>query len=252
MKLKNIKMAFPYTIPVMLGYIFLGIAFGILLSSQSYPFYLATLMSLIIYAGSMQFVAINLLTGGAGILSTILMTLMVNARHLFYGLSMLNKFRAMGKKKPYMIFSLTDETYSLLCGLKPPSGTDANSFYFWIALLNQLYWVIGSTAGAIAGAVITFNSTGIDFAMTALFVVIFIEQWESVKALEPGGSLPGRLYLSLTRHLPAIIGLAVTIICRLVFGADSFIVFSMAGIFILLCAGKPLLDKEEEQHAALK
>lgn len=236
MKLKNLKMAFPYTIPVMLGYLFLGIAFGILLVSQGYPFYVATLMSLIIYAGSMQFVAINLLTGGAGILSAILMTLMVNARHLFYGLSMLEKFRSMGKKKPYMIFSLTDETYSLLCGLKAPSGTDSNSFYFWIALLNQGYWILGSTIGAIAGALMTFNSTGIDFAMTALFVVIFVEQWESGRA----------------GHIPALIGLGVTIICRLIFGADSFIVFSMIGMFILLWAGKPVIDKSKPSEEKAK
>lgn len=244
MKLKNLKMAFPYTIPVMLGYLSLGIAFGLLLESCGYPFYLATFMSIVIYAGSMQFVTINLLTGGAGIVSTILMTLMVNARHLFYGLSMLEKFRSMGRKKPYMIFSLTDETYSLLCGLGAPAGTDANSFYFWIALLNQLYWIIGSTAGAIAGSLIKFDSTGIDFAMTALFVVIFVEQWESVKAQKTAAAaahLPAILS-SLKAHLPALIGVAVTIVCRLVFGADSFIVFSMIGIFILLCAGKPILD----------
>ena len=234
MKMKNLRAAFPYTIPVLLGYIFLGIAFGILLSSQGYPFYLATLMSLFIYAGSMQFVTINLLTGGAGILSSILMTLMVNARHLFYGLSMLEKFRSMKRKKPYMIFSLTDETYSLLCGLEPPSGTDKNSFYFWIALLNQSYWVLGSTIGAIAGSLIKFDSTGIDFAMTALFVVIFVEQWETNK-----------------NHIPALIGLAVTLACLLLFGTTNFIVFAMVGIFFLLSAGKPLIEKRD-RHAANK
>lgn len=232
MKFKNLRAAFPYTIPVLLGYIFLGIAFGILLSSQGYPFYLATLMSLFIYAGSMQFVTINLLTGGASILSAILMTLMVNARHLFYGLSMLEKFRTMKRKKPYMIFSLTDETYSLLCGLEPPSGTDRNSFYFWIALLNQSYWVIGSTVGAIAGSLITFDSTGIDFAMTALFVVIFVEQWETTK-----------------NHIPALLGLAVTLVCLIIFGATNFIVFSMIGIFILLSAGKPMIERRDRNAA---
>ena len=208
MKHNALKAAFPYTIPVLLGYIFLGIAFGILLSSQGYPYWLAILMSLCIYAGSMQFVAINLLTGGAGLLSAAAMTLMVNARHLFYGLSMLEKFRTMKHKKPYMIFSLTDETYSLLCGLTPPSGVDSNWFYFFIALLNQAYGVIASAAGALAGSLITFNSTGIDFAMTALFIVIFVEQWESTK-----------------NHLPAVIGVTVTIFCRIIFGTDHFIIF---------------------------
>ncbi len=229
MKLKTIRAAFPYTVPVLLGYISLGIAFGILLTSQGYPFWLAALMSLFIYAGSMQFVAINLLTGGAGIISAVLMTLMVNARHLFYGLSMLEKFKTMEKKKPYMIFSLTDETYSILCGVEPPADIERNQFYFWIALLNHCYWVTGSVIGAIAGALISFNTKGIDFAMTALFVVIFIEQWESNK-----------------NHLPALIGLGVTLICLIIFGSTNFIVFSMIGILILLCAGKPLIDKGEK------
>lgn len=240
MTLKSIKTAFPYTIPVLLGYISLGIAFGILLVSQGYPWYLAMLMSLVIYAGSMQFVAINLLTGGASVLTVILMTLMVNARHLFYGLSMLEKFRDMGRKKPYMIFSLTDETYSLLCGLKAPSGTKKENFYFWIALLNQFYWVAGTIIGAAAGSLIHFNSTGIDFAMTALFVVIFVEQWE---AASPGAGCGVFAYI--TSHLPALIGIGATLICRLIFGADSFILFSMIGIFLLLWGGRPVIDKED-------
>lgn len=229
MKLKTIRAAFPYTVPVLLGYISLGIAFGILLTSQGYPFWLTALMSVFIYAGSMQFVTINLLTGGASLLSAALMTLMVNARHLFYGLSMLEKFKTMGKKKPYMIYSLTDETYSILCGVEPPSGVERNSFYFWISLLNHSYWVLGSVVGAVAGTLISFNTKGIDFALTALFVVIFVEQWETNK-----------------NHLPALIGLAVTLICLIIFGSTNFIVFSMVGILILLCAGKPIMDKHEK------
>ena len=229
MKLKTIRAAFPYTVPVLLGYISLGIAFGILLTSQGYPFWLAALMSVFIYAGSMQFVTINLLTGGAGLISAALMTLMVNARHLFYGLSMLEKFKTMGKKKPYMIYSLTDETYSILCGVEPPSGVERNSFYFWISLLNHSYWVLGSVIGAVAGTLISFNTKGIDFAMTALFVVIFVEQWEANK-----------------NHLPALIGLGVTLICLIIFGSTNFIVFSMVGILILLCAGKPIMNKHEK------
>ena len=127
---------------------------------------------------------------------------------------------------------IRDRTYSLLCGLEPPSGTDRNSFYFWIALLNQSYWVIGSTVGAIAGSLITFDSTGIDFAMTALFVVIFVEQWETTK-----------------NHIPALLGLAVTLVCLIIFGATNFIIFSMIGIFILLGAGKPMIERREK-HAA--
>lgn len=228
MKRKAFKAALPYTLPVFLGYLFLGIAFGVLLASAGYPFYLAPLMSIFIYAGSMQFVAIDLLTGGAGILTSFIMTFTVNARHLFYGLSMLEKFKNMEKKKFYMIFSLTDETYSLLCSLDVPAQIDRNWFYFFIAILDQSYWILGATIGAIAGTLINFDSTGIDFAMTALFIVIFVEQWESTK-----------------NHLPALVGLAVSLICLLIFGADNFIIAAMIGILILLSVGKPYIEKRD-------
>lgn len=226
MKLKAFKAAFPYTVPVLLGYVFLGTAFGISLCSKGYPFYLAILMSVTIFAGSMQFVAVSVLTGGLSILSTIVITLTVNARHLFYGLSMLDKFKNMGRKKLYMIFSLTDETYSLLCSLEPPSHINKNWFYFFIALLNQCYWILGTAIGSIAGSVIPFDSTGIDFAMTALFVVIFVEQWESSK-----------------NHLSAITGLLVALICLLICGPDNFIIFSMIGILIVLTFSRRYLEK---------
>jgi len=226
MKFKAFRAAFPYTIPVLLGYVFLGTAFGISLCSKGFPFYLAILMSIIIFAGSMQFVAITVLTGGFSILSTIIMTLSVNARHLFYGLSMLDKFKDMGRKKPYMIFSLTDETYSLLCSLDPPAYINKNWFYFFIALLNQSYWILGTAIGSIAGSLIRFNWAGIDFAMTALFVVIFVDQWERSK-----------------NHLPAITGIAVAAICLIIFGPDNFIIFSMIGILIVLTLSRHYLEK---------
>lgn len=226
MKLKALRAAFPYTIPVLFGYGFLGTAFGISLCSKGYPFYLAILMSVIIFAGSMQFVAIGVLTGGFSIISTIIITLSVNARHLFYGLSMLDKFKDMGRKKPYMIFSLTDETYSLLCSLEPPAYINKNWFYFFIALLNQCYWIVGTAIGSIAGSIIPFDSTGIDFAMTALFVVIFVEQWESSK-----------------NHLPAITGLVVALICLIIFGPDNFIIFSMIGILVVLTLSRHYHEK---------
>jgi len=226
MKLKALRAAFPYTIPVLFGYGFLGTAFGISLCSKGYPFYLAILMSVIIFAGSMQFVAVSILTGGLSVLSAFVITLTVNARHLFYGLSMLDKFKCMGRKKLYMIFSLTDETYSLLCSLETPSYINKNWFYFFIALLNQSYWILGTAIGSIAGSVIPFDSTGIDFAMTALFVVIFIEQWESSK-----------------NHLSAITGLTVALICLLIFGPDNFIIFSMIGIITVLTFSRCYLEK---------
>jgi len=212
--------AFPITIPVMVGYLFLGVAFGVLLQKNGYSVFWAILMSAVIYAGSMQFLAINFLTPGVGVLSIIFMTLMVNIRHIFYGLSMLERFRGTGKKKPYLIFSLTDETFSLLCSAEPPQGVDRGLFYFFISLLDQVYWVAGSALGGLAGALLSFNTKGIDFAMTALFVVIFVNQWRESK-----------------QHLPALCGLGLTALCLLVFGADNFLLPALLLILaaLLLC-----------------
>ena len=217
MKRKIWKAALPYTLPVCTGYIFLGIAFGVLMVSGGFSPLWALLMSVCIYAGSMQFVAVDLLAGPFAPLTAALMTLMVNARHMVYGLSMLERFKICGKLKPYMMFSLSDETYSLLCSAKPPEGMDKKWFMFFIALMDQLYWIAGTAIGALAGSLISFDSTGIDFAMTALFIVIFVEQWESTKD-----------------HIPAILGLAVTLLCLVIFGPDWFIIAAMAGIFVSL------------------
>ena len=224
---KVIKVAFKITIPVMLGYLSVGIAFGLLLEKSGYNFLWAIIMSLFIYAGSMQFIAIGLLTGGAGLISIALMTLFVNIRHVFYGLSFIDKFKAMGKKRIYMIFSLTDETYSLLCSAKTPEGVDKNSFLFYIAFLDQIYWLIGTIIGSIAGSLITFNTKGMDFAMTALFVVIFIEQWFTYK-----------------NHIPVIIGVIVTILSLLIFGPNNMILPSMVFITIILMLFKKQIDTE--------
>lgn len=228
MKIKTIRAAFPLTIPVMLGYVFMGMAFGILLSSKGYHAGWALLMSVTIYAGSMQFVAIDLLTRPFDILGTLMMTLMVNARHIFYGLSMLEKFRTMDRRKPYMIFSLTDETFSLLCAAHPPEGVKRNRFYFYIALLNHSYWILGCTLGALLGSVVKFNTKGIDFVMTALFVVIFTEQWKSTK-----------------NHLPALIGIGSSLICLVLFGPGKFLIPSMLLIFIGLTGMKKTIEGRE-------
>ncbi len=225
MKKQAFRAAFPYTLPVLMGYLFLGIAFGVLLSEKGFSLPWALFMSAVIYAGSMQFAAIGLLTAAFAPLSAFFLTLMVNARHLFYGLSMLEPFRKMGRLKPYMVFSLTDETYSLLCGIRPPENVDQKWFTFFIALLDQSYWIIGSCIGAVAGSLIPFDSTGIDFAMTALFLVIFVEQWENAES-----------------KLPALLGIGITVTCLLVFGPDRFLIFSMAGILAAL-----LLFKKEVQ-----
>ena len=217
MKRKALKAAFPCTIPIMTGYLSLGVAFGVLLASRGYGLIWAALMSLTVYAGSMQFVAINILIGPFSLIQAVILTLTVNARHLFYGLSMIDKYKDMGKRKAYMIFSLTDETYSLICGIAPPEGVDKNWFYFFIAMLDQLYWIAGSALGSAAGSLLKFNTTGIDFAMTALFVVIFVEQWEHTK-----------------NHVPAIAGIVLTLAALLLFGAQDFIIISMAAILVFL------------------
>lgn len=214
---KTMREAFIASIPVMMGYIVLGMAFGMLLESEGYSFLYALAMSVFIYAGSMQFVAIDLLISGATVINTMIMTLLINARHLVYGLSMIKKFEDMGKLKPYMIFSLTDETYSLLISAKTPEGCSQKYYLFFISLFDQCYWVIGSLIGSIVGSLLTINTTGLDFAMTALFVVIVVDQ-----------------YLNSTKHLYTYIGFGISIVCLLIFGSDAFIIPSMIGIILSL------------------
>lgn len=213
----TIKYAFLASIPVMAGYLVLGMGFGILLQDKGYAWWWAFLMSFFIYAGSMQYVGIDLLTGGATVIATAMMTVMVNIRHLFYGISMLKKYSKTGKEKTYLIFALTDETYSLVCDPELPEGVDEHRYYLYLSVMNHFYWVFGSVLGAVAGAALEFNSAGIDFAMTALFVVIFVEQWEKAE-----------------NHLPALTGVVLSVICLLIFGASGFLIPSMIGITIAL------------------
>lgn len=205
------------TLPVMAGYLALGIGFGILMHSRGYGLGWTTLMSVLIYAGSMQYVAVELLTTGAGLLATALMTLMINARHFFYGLSMLEKYKGMGRIRPYLIFSLTDETYSLLCTDTVMEGAVRKPYYLMVSLLDQCYWVTGSVLGALLGMALPFDTTGVDFSMTALFVVIFIEQWQSAP-----------------RHTPALLGVGLSVLCLLCFGADRFLIPAMLAITLAL------------------
>lgn len=226
MRRKALRAAFPNTIPVFMGYVFLGIAFGVLLTEQGFPWIWAFLTGIVIYGGSMQFITIGLMAAAFNPLQTALITVMIHARHIFYGFSMLEKFGDMGKFRPYMIYSLSDETYSLLCSAKAPEGVDEKWFYFFIAILDQSYWILGSVLGAVAGNFIPFNLTGIDFAMTALFLVIFTEQWESAKS-----------------KIPALSGLVITIFCRVIFGVNNFLVFSMIGIALSLIVFKKQILK---------
>lgn len=212
-KNQTLKYAFLSSLPVMAGYVVLGIGFGVLLQDKGYGWWWAALMSLTVYAGSMQYVAVDLLAGGASVMATAMMTVLVNIRHLFYGLTMLERYSDTGRKKPYLIFSLTDETFSLVCSPQIPQGVDEKKYYFYVSVMNQCYWVTGSVIGAAAGAALSFNSAGIDFAMTALFVVIFVEQWEKTK-----------------QHLPAVSGVVLSVLCRMIFGASGFLIPSMIGI----------------------
>jgi len=226
MKQKALKSAIPFTIPVLTGYIFLGMAFGILLQSKGYHFGWAIFMSIFIYAGSMQFAAIGLLVSGAPIFYALLLTLMINARHSFYGLSLLEKYKHWGKIKLYLIFSLTDETYSLITGTTPPLDVNEKWFYFFISLLNHIYWITGAALGAVIGFLLPATPKGIDFVMTALFVVIFIEQWLNSK-----------------KHIPALIGIFVSLACLFLFGSEHFIIPAMALIALLLYLCKPSIEK---------
>ncbi len=227
MKNKILKTALVRTIPVMTGYLVLGFGFGILSEKNGYGILWALAMSAFIYAGSMQYVTISLLTSGASLVTTALTTLMVNARHLFYGISMIEKYRGTGKKKPYLIFALTDETYSLVCGETGFEGEEQKKYYFWVSLLNQSYWIAGSVAGAWFGSVVTFNTAGIDFAMTALFVTVFVEQWLNTK-----------------NHMPALIGLGATILCLLIFGSERFLIPAMILISVLLLVFQKQLEEK--------
>ena len=209
--------AFYKSLPVMAGYVVLGIGFGILLRSAGYGVLWAFAMSVFIYAGSMQYVGVGLLAGGASVITTILTTLMVNARHLFYSISMIDRYKDSGKYKPYLVFALTDETYSLLCDDKTPEGEDADKYRFLVSLFNHSYWVAGSVAGSLLGTVLPFSTEGIEFAMTALFLASFTEQWIENKD-----------------HIPAITGVVSTLLCLLVFGTENFLIPAMLLITLVL------------------
>lgn len=227
---KALAKAFPYTVPVLMGYLFIGIAFGVLLKEQGFGPLWAILMSLSIYAGAMQFVALGFLNQPLDLLSVALMTFMVNIRHLFYGLAMLERYKGTGKFKPYLIFSLTDETFSLNCALETPRNVDGPLFFFFISLLNHLYWILGSLLGNLLGSFLTFDTQGIDFAMTALFVVLFVEQWKK----NP-------------RHGSALLGLGLSVFSLLIWGPKDFILPAMLLMIVALTLfRKPL---EEKSHA---
>ena len=225
MSRKTIKQAFYSSVPVMAAYLVLGAGFGILMRNAGYGVIWAASMSLFMFAGSMQYVGVGLLTGGASVLTTALTTVMVNARHLFYSISMIGRYKDAGKYKPYMIFGLTDETYSLLCDGKVPEGAEPDRYRFLVTLFNHSYWVTGSVLGSLLGAVLPFSTAGIEFSMTALFTASFTEQWLTAKD-----------------HVPAVTGLLCTLLSLVVFGRENFLIPAMLLITLVLT----LLRRREE------
>ncbi|EMS73768.1 AzlC family ABC transporter permease [Ruminiclostridium cellobioparum] len=227
-KVKALKAAFPHTLPVLAGFLFLGVAYGILMKSIGYGAGWTFLMSFLVFAGSMQYVGITLLTATFNPLYALFITLMVNARHIFYGISMLEKFKNTGRFKPYLIFAMCDESFSILCSAKPEKDVDKNWFMFFIVFLNRWYWITGSVLGALLGNYIKFNTKGLDFALTALFVVIFINQWQEQK-----------------NHFPAVVGVLSSAACLLIFGPDKFIIPAMILILIIFTFSNKKIYKGE-------
>lgn len=223
---KTFLCAFPYTIPIFAGFWFLGMTYGIYMNVSGFSFWYPMIMSLVIFAGSIEFVAVNMLLGAFNPLQALAMTLMINARHLFYGISMLDKFRGMGWKKIYLIFGMCDETFSINYTAEIPSDVDRGWFMFFVTLLNHFYWFSGATLGGIFGGLINFNTEGLDFVVTAMFVVIFLEQWLKEK-----------------NYTNALAGLGISLLCLMAFGEENFIIPAMAGILIFLSILRRPLEK---------
>jgi 4-azaleucine resistance transporter AzlC len=219
-----LRAAFPVTVPVMTGYLCLGMAYGLLMAANGYGTFWSTFMSLLVFGGSIQYVAIALLTTAFDPLQAFLLSVMVNARHIFYGLSMLGKYKGIGRCRPYLIAALSDETFSLVSTLDPPAGVEAKNFYFWISLLDHGYWVLGTALGSLLGGLITFDTTGMDFALTALFVVLFLEQWKKRE-----------------NRPAALIGIACTAVSLAVFGADNLVIPAMVLVLAVLLGGRKRL-----------
>ena len=216
-RLRALRTALPQTIPILAGYLFLGMTYGVYMVQSGFPFWVPMLTSLLVYGGSLEFVIVNLLLSAFNPLQAFLMALLIQARHLFYGVSMLDRYRSTGRKTPYLIFALSDETFSVTCSTDVPEDVDRGWFYFFVTLLDQLYWFCGAALGALGGMLIRFNTQGLDFSMTALFVVIFINQWRKDK-----------------QHISALAGLGLSVLSLLFFGAENFLLPAMAAILLAL------------------
>ncbi len=218
--------AFPKTIPIMMGFLFLGMSYGFYMKVSGFSFVYPLCMSIVIFGGSLEFVAVTMLLGSFAPLQTFLMALMIQARHLFYGIALLEKYKGTGAKKAYLIFGMCDESFSINCATEVPEDVDKGWYYFFVTLLNQSYWVVGATLGGLLGSVLNFNTEGLDFVMTAMFVVIFLEQWLKEK-----------------KHYTALIGVLVSAVCLVVFGADSFLIPTMICILCFLTVFRKPIEK---------
>ena len=210
------KTAFPYTLPIAAGFLVLGTSYGFLMSSLGFPFYYPLIMSILIFAGAMQFVAVDLLLLGFDPIGALFLTLLVNARHLFYGISLLKDYQEAGSKRYYLIYALCDETFSVNSTVTLNEDVDKDWFMFFVSLLNQSYWVLASALGGVLGAVFNFNIQGLDFVLTALFAVLFVDQW-----------------LKTDDHRPALCGLFTALICLLIFGSEYFMIATMIACIVI-------------------
>lgn len=225
--IKSLKAAFPHTVPILAGFLFLGMTYGIYMNVSGFNFVYPMLMSMTIFAGSVEFVTVNLLLGSFDPVQAFVMALMLNARHIFYGISMLDKFKGTGLKKIYLIFGMCDETFSVNYTADVPKDVDRGWFMFFVTLLNQIYWVAGATLGGIFGSFITFDTKGLEFVMTAMFVVIFLEQWLKDK-----------------NHFPALIGLGLSVLSLAVFGSSNFMLPAMFAILAALTILRKPFEKK--------
>lgn len=233
-KTHALKAAFPKVLPICVSFFFLAMSYGVLMGTRGFSFLWPLCMSAFIYTGSMEFVTVNLLVSAFNPFATFMLALMMGTRHLFYGLSMLGRFKNMGAKKPYLIYAMCDETFAVNNSTQIPADVDRGWFYFFVSLLNQVSWVAGATFGGIVGGRLTFDTTGLDFVMTALFVVIFVDQWMTTKRKS---------------HMAALTGIVLPVICLALFGADNFMIPSLIAMLVMFIMLRPYLDDLKHDDA---
>lgn len=231
-RMAALRAAFPYTIPILTGFLFLGMTYGVTMVKSGFDFWYPMLTSVTVFGGSLEFMIVTLLQSPFNPLQALMVSIMIQARHLFYGIAMLDRYRDVGKKKPYMVFGLCDETFSIVCSVDAPGGVSRSWFMFFVTLLDQLYWVTGCTLGALFGMLIRFNTQGLDFAMTALFVVIFIEQWRKDR-----------------QHISAMLGLGLSVLSLLAFGPDNFLIPAMGAILAALALLRGPIERKGGEAA---